>query len=298
MTTIIIWVMALNSRTDLAVEKIENMDAKIKGIRNESYLRGAATVTKIYIESSTAAACIGKPIGEYITAEIPDILSGNTEEFDEISEIIAKEISDLLPDSPNTVLIIGLGNRDITPDALGPKTTKNILATRHISDNLAREIGLDDIKKVAVLSPGVLGQTGIEVGEILIGICDRIKPSAIIAIDALAANGISRLGRTVQISNSGITPGSGVCNSRFEISARTMKIPVISIGLPTVVCAASLLENFGGNKEALKDMPDMDMIVTPSNIDELITNSAKLLGYAINRATQPNIDFNILRELT
>lgn len=286
------------SRTDLAVEKIEGTDAQIDGIRDESYRKGAATVTKIFIENDTAAAHIGKPIGEYITAEIPDILSGNAEEFDEISEILAKEISDLMPDSPETVLVIGLGNRDITPDALGPKTTENILATRHISDNLAREIGLEDIKKVAVLSPGVLGQTGIEVSEILLGICNRIKPEAIITIDALAAGGISRLCRTVQISNTGITPGSGVGNARFEISSRTLKIPVISVGIPTVVCASSLIESFCPDISFSEKLPGNDMIVTPSNIDELITNSAKLLGYSINRAVQPDISFEILQALT
>ncbi|MBQ0083958.1 MAG: GPR endopeptidase, partial [Clostridiales bacterium] len=188
-----------------------------------------------------------------------------------------------------TVLVIGLGNREITPDALGPKTTENILATRHISPELARSLGVNLRCRVAVLSPGVLGQTGVEAGEVILGISSKIEPDAIIVIDALASKSVSRLFNTLQISNTGITPGSGVGNSRFEISEKTLKKPVISIGVPTVVTAHTFKD---------EENNELDMIVTPSAVDRLINDAAKLIGLSVNRALQPFLSFEELQYLT
>ncbi len=287
--------ITLEPRTDLAVEKIENTDKQLKGIESTDYIAGSIKVTRTRITTQDACKRIGKPIGEYVTADIPDI-SGSTEEYGDISAALADEISSLLPKNFKTALVIGLGNRDITPDALGPKTAESILATRHITPETARDIGLADLKSVAVLSPGVLGQTGIEVGEIILGISQRIQPDAVITVDALAALNTSRLCRTVQISNTGITPGSGVGNSRFEISSKTLGIPVIAIGIPTVVCADAIAHELGTDIPTGSAMKNM--IVTPSDIDAKIEHSARLLGFSVCRALQPQISFETLYALT
>lgn len=271
-------VIPLKPRTDLAVEKLEETNQKVIGIKNECYFKANIEFTKLKVLSEDASKIIGKPIGEYLTAEIPDIAE-NTSDFDILSKALACEISSFLPCKFQSALLIGLGNRDITPDALGPKTAENILATRHIP---FEKTGC--LRRVAVLSPGVLGQTGIESGEIIKSLCEYINPDVVIAVDSFAAKSTCRLFKTVQISNSGITPGSGVGNSRFEISLKTLGKPVIAIGMPTV------------STEFFKEN-EPEMIVTPSDIDKLIKNSSKLLGLSLNRALQPDIPFDFLQSL-
>ncbi len=278
----------------MAVEKLKDAKNAPSGITNKEVFYGDITVTHTVIEDDDGATAIGKPIGDYITITLPAPPQSSSHPEDN-EKVIAEEIKKLLPQKCGGVLVLGLGNREITPDALGPKTTDCILATRHITKSLAEEIGLSNLKSVAVISPGVLGQTGIETGEILAAIVNRINPSAVIVIDALAAKSISRLGTTIQLSNTGISPGSGVGNARQEINRKTLGVPVISVGIPTVVEASTMIYDLTNTRHSSDTYGKM--IVTPKEIDLIIEHSAKLLGFSINRALQPEIDSEILRIL-
>ncbi len=282
------------NRTDLALEKLNDAKDTPRGITNKEVLYGDITVTHTVIETEDGSSFLGKPMGDYITVTLPAPPQSSAHPEDN-EKVVADEIRKLLPKKCEGILVLGLGNRDITPDALGPKTADSILATRHISESLADEIGLSNLKSVAVISPGVLGQTGIETGEILTAVVNRINPSAVIVIDALAAKSIKRLGTTIQLSNTGICPGSGVGNARKEINSNTLGVPVISIGIPTVVEASTMIYDLTNTR--YEDDTCGKMIVTPKEIDLIIEHSAKLLGFSINRALQPEIDSEILRLL-
>ena len=284
----------LQNRTDLAIESIGLNCENLSGASSTTTAFGDVSVTCTVISEDFASKKINKPIGKYITVDIP-CLTYSTENNEQVSDIISDQIKNLLPENKNGILVIGLGNREITPDALGPKACEKILATRHIADTLAKEIGLSGLQKVSVLSPGVLGQTGIETVEIIKGITDKTKPTAVIVIDALAAKSIKRIGTTVQISNVGISPGSGVGNKRKEISKTTLGIPVIAIGIPTVVDAETLYLDISGTQS--NDTAISEMIVTPREIDTIIEQASLLLGHSINKALQPNIDDKILLNL-
>ena len=283
------------NRTDLAVEKLTDASSLPSGITNNEVLYGDISVAHTVIQDNEGSSILGKPIGDYITVTLPCPPQSSTHPEDS-EKVIAEEIKKLLPKDCQYVLVLGLGNRDITPDALGPKTAECILATRHITAALAEEIGLTSLKSVAVISPGVLGQTGIETGEILAAVVERIKPNAVIVIDALAAKSIKRLGVTVQLSNTGISPGAGVGNARQEINSNTLGVPVISIGIPTVVEASTLIYDLTEQKHSKQSIYEK-MIVTPREIDTIIEHSARLLGFSLNRALQPEIDGEILRVL-
>lgn len=199
------------------------------------------------------------------------------------------------------VLVVGLGNCNITPDNLGPMTAKNVLATRHIKGEIARSTGLSALRPVAVIAPGVLGQTGIESAELIASVSKKLSPCAIIVIDALASMKLERLGCTVQISDTGISPGAGVNNARPKIDSSNLGVPVISIGVPTVVDAVTIACNLtGASKESLKSQisPRGEiMMVTPREIDLLIERAAKLSGLAINRALQPEFSIEDIATL-
>ena len=202
---------------------------------------------------------------------------------------VCDELIEFLP--KGLVLVAGLGNTAITPDAIGPKAANGVLATRHIEGEIARSIGLDDMRPVAVISPGVLGQTGIETGEIIAGIAKLINPAAVIVIDALASRCLSRLGCTIQMSDTGICPGSGVGNARAEISKKTIGVPVISVGIPTVVDAVTLAQDLTGHEcEKTVNPRGAKMIVTPQEIDLLVSRGASTVSMAINYALQQGID--------
>lgn len=282
------------SRTDLAIEKNLPNDVDTAGIESECYTKGDTTVTQMRVINDAGAAALGKPIGTYVTVDIPNLVTHGGED-EPMSKIISAEIRKMLPEKYGTVLVVGLGNRGITPDALGPKTAERILATRHISKNLAEEIGLSSMKSVAVLSPGVLGQTGIEVVEIILAVVQKIKPVAVVVIDALAAKNVARIGSTVQLTDTGISPGAGVNNSRKEISRQTLGIPVIAIGMPTVVDAPTLISDITDSDNFNNGMSNM--IVTPREIDMLTDRASELMSHAINCALQPEIDSELLKIL-
>ena len=210
---------------------------------------------------------------------------------------LSEELSSLIP-KEGTVLVVGLGNEKITPDALGPRCVSLILATRHISEEFAKAIGFEKLRSVAAIVPGVLGTTGIETAESIEGIAERIKPSCVIVIDALAARSTERLGTTVQITDAGVSPGSGVGNKRSRIDRKSMGVPVIAIGVPTVVDATTVahdaLQNAGMSEaeteKLLKKREENElMMVTPKEIDNVIDRAATLVAMSINSALQPDI---------
>lgn len=284
----------MNARTDLAIEKDSFISGdRPKGIRRKIFETEKTKITKISVLDKEAAEVIGKPVGEYITVEL-DEFSYDTELLDDRMKSISTQISSLLPKGDGTVLVAGIGNKDITPDALGPRCAEGIFSTRHITSELAEEIGLDRLNPVCSLATGVLGQTGIETGEIIKSVADAIKPKAVIVIDALAAAGLERLGRTVQITDTGITPGSGVGNKRAEISKNTLGVPVIAIGVPTVVDAVTLAKDMTGNKTATESAEAQNMMVTPREIDVMIERASKLISLCVNCALQPKTDPELL----
>lgn len=275
-----------SSRTDLAVEMIDTEAHTLpKGIRRKIRKSSVCTVTEIIVEDIMAGLKIGKSKGRYITIET-DRLSAHPEDFSEQASNVADEISSLIRDRTR-LFVAGLGNMQITPDALGPRTAEKIIATRHVTEqNMGRELSELDLNSVSVLSAGVMGQTGIESSELISAVCGKINPTCVIAIDALACNDISRLGTTIQITDSGISPGSGVQNRRKELSHETLGVQVIAIGIPTVVDMHSIVSSITGNPPD-KHLPNM--MVTPRDIDKMIDRSSHLLAYAINKVAQPQL---------
>ena len=285
----------MSIRTDLAVEMIDEDAANLpKGIKRRLRKSSACSITEITVADDAAGLRIGKPKGRYITIET-DRLSASPQDFDEQVSNIADEIVNLKGESRHTALIAGLGNSDITPDALGPMVVSRIIATRHLHDELPEGHELRRLNKVSAIAPGVLGQTGIEAAEIIRSLCGEVRPDLVIAIDALACSDISRLGSTIQLNDSGISPGSGVQNRRKELSEATLGIPVIAIGVPTVVDMHTIVENITGDPPD-KHLPNM--MVTPRDVDKLIERTSRLLAYAINKALQPDLTIEDITALS
>ena len=236
---------------------------------------------------------IGKPKGKYITIET-ERLSDEPADFREQAENIADEIAALLNGNVSDGLVAGLGNSDITPDALGPMVASGVIATRHLKEVLPKGHEFSSLNPVSVIAPGVLGQTGIESAEIIRSVCDGIKPKFVIAVDALACSDVSRLGTTIQLADSGISPGSGVQNRRKELSEITLGVPVIAVGVPTVVDMHTIVENITGNPPD-KHLPNM--MVTPRDVDKLIERTARLISSALNIALQPSLSFEEITAL-
>ncbi len=277
----------LTGRTDLALECRENKGGgEIEGVGVSERDFDGGRLTEIEIFSDDGEKRLGKPKGKYITMETDGFPEGDGL-FCEAADELTRCIRSFLPDA-GTVLVAGLGNTDITPDALGPKCASMIFSTRHIDSETAEKLSLPPLRNVCAVSPGVTGQTGIETLEIITGICDRIKPCCVICVDALAAGSVKRLAKTVQISSSGIEPGSGVNNSRKAVTKETLGVPVIGIGVPTVVDAVSLVGDIAG-KKAGNDSEYDHLVVTPGNIDIVISSASRFLAFAVNRALQNNL---------
>ena len=275
-------------RTDLAIEARELAGEWVSGMDFHEYKENDMKISRLTVKTARAKQLLGKEMGTYITVELPS-LTDNFTEADERIRTIGKEIRRLLP-VHGLLLVAGLGNREITPDSLGPKTGERVLATRHISGELARASGLDKLRPVAVMNPGVTGQTGIETGEYILSVVKRIRPNAVIAIDALAARRIERLGKTVQISDAGISPGAGVGNHRTRLNRDTLGVPVISVGVPTVVDAHTFAKDLHGETgircSAEFDKSGQQMVVIPREIDLLTERASRLLGFSLNAAMQ------------
>lgn len=285
-------------RTDLAVEARELAGGKVSGVDYKTYRESGLEISRLTVKTDRAKQILGKDMGTYITIALPS-LTDNFSSTDKRFAAIGGEIRRLLPVN-GLILVAGLGNEEITPDSLGPKTALKVLATRHIQGELARASGLDRLRPVAVMNTGVTGQTGIETGEYILSVVKRIRPNAVVAIDALASRRLERLGTTLQISDAGISPGAGVGNHRTKINSETIGVPVISIGVPTVVdvrtLAGDLLAKTG---ESADDLPALtkEMVVIPREIDLLTERASRLLGFALNAALQDRFELSELVEL-
>ncbi len=296
-----------NFRTDLASErreiyqKVNNVEGQIDGIESEKEkINEKLKVERVKIINEKGEKAIGKPIGTYITIDTKDLKIAREEEIDEAAKTLTKELKTLINkhiQEQEEILVVGLGNIYVTPDSLGPKVINEVDVTRHLIKYMPQSLE-EGTRVVSAISPGVLGTTGIETVEILKGIVENIKPKLVIVIDALASRSIERISSTVQLSDTGIVPGAGVGNTRSEISKRTLGIPVIAIGIPTVVETAVLvndclelfidkLQNEAKSNEFLNELKENDnyeeikealmpkeynLIVTPKEIDDLIEN--------------------------
>ena len=305
-----------NFRTDLALErndilKKSNNLEEIDGIETEKKeINEKLSVSRVKITNKNGEQAIGKPIGTYITIDINKLRMAEEEDIEESAIILSEELRAIINkhvESKDDILFVGLGNIYVTPDSLGPKVINDIYVTRHIIKYLPQYID-ENTRPVSAISPGVLGTTGIETLEILEGIVQNIKPKLLIVIDALASRSIERISSTIQLSDTGIVPGAGVGNTRKELSEKTLGIPVIAIGIPTVVESAVLVndclnlfiekmqqdaksndylnnlknkDNYEEIKEALNPS-NYNMIVTPKEIDELIENMSNIVARGIN----------------
>lgn len=277
----------MSFRTDLATEAVADTVMSDEDVTVREERRGGARWTYIRIRSRRGEERLGKPRGQYVTMELPS-LSDNDEELTEHARRLGGEIRRLLPKT-GTVLVVGLGNESITPDAIGPLTVKGVLATRHIEGEFARSTGLDDLRPTAVMATGVVGKTGVESVEWVRGMCDVVHPSAVIAVDALASRSADRLGCTVQMCDGGIAPGSGVGNARRALGREELGVPVIALGVPTVVDARTLVADWTDLPPETLPLPARaDMMVTPREIDLIVQRSARLLALALNGALQPD----------
>ncbi|MDR3551675.1 MAG: GPR endopeptidase [Clostridia bacterium] len=299
-------------RTDLALEaqEIAAEAGALEGVTSEQSKLGDVTVTKVKVLDSRGEKALGKPMGSYVTVEAPGLGEAEDESYDRALDILAHELEAMLaPLGDGLVLVAGLGNAAMTPDAFGPRCVKSVLVTRHIAGELTKITGLEGLRAVAAIAPGVLGQTGVETGEIIKSLVENIRPAAVIVIDALASRRATRLGNTIQLADTGIIPGSGIGNSRFAINRESLGVPVISVGVPTVVDAATLtvdvLQNAGmppkpEQEEKIRaaiEPGGISMFVTPRLIDLIVEHAARLTGLAINKALHPGVSVEDMERL-
>ena len=283
----------MNFRTDLALERREMLNSHVDGVEVTEYENEECKTTLIEITTEEAAKRLGKAVGRFITIETNAFSDAAAVSDGRLSALV-KSLKALLPRCEGTVLVAGVGNGDMTSDSLGPQTASKIFATRHIGEELHKQAGFDEpLRSVAAVSSGVLGQTGIETGEYIRSICEAVKPCCVITVDALAAGSVSRLGNTVQMSDTGIAPGSGIGNTRVRIDEGYLGIPVIAIGVPTVVDALCLATELTGVEHGRfsdeSKGKDEGLVVAPKDIDLLVKNASYLLAMAINCALQPSL---------
>ena len=276
-------------RTDLALEARERFeeDVEIRGVSVEEKYdeKHDIRITKVCIESENGAKAMGKPVGIYITLEAPKLSDPDKDYHREVSETLAVYLQELLgTDQERSVLIVGLGNREVTPDALGPEVVGNLRITRHVVKEYGKAaFEKERVHMVSGIVPGVMAQTGMETLEIIRGVVEETRPDVVVAVDALAARSSKRLNRTIQISDAGIHPGSGVGNHRHSLTRETIGVPVIAIGVPTVVDAATIVYDAVRDRNAVP--PGLNtMFVTPKDIDETIRNLSFTISEALNIA--------------
>lgn len=271
-------------RTDLAVEAREMSLGNAKEIEGVNYNKSEVNGNIIHfldVLNDEGAKQIGKPKGKYCTIEIKSLAERQSDGFGDAVDALSNELKKIMPSELKNgcALVVGLGNRDITPDAIGPLTAENTLVTKHLKEHMPEDFA--GFFPVAVICPGVLGTSGIESASYIKSICDSISPSIVIVVDALAARSLDRLCRTVQITDTGITPGSGVGNNRCEITSESLGIPVVAVGVPTVVDIGTILADLSAANA--NNLPK-NMIVTPRNIDTEVVSAGRLVGYAMNIA--------------
>ena len=268
-------------RTDLAVEARElwqegaGQAARLPGVTAEDHSREGIPVTTVHILDEEGEKALGKPRGNYVTLTLDRAVAG------ELSSLLEGVAPDGL------VLVVGLGNRAITPDAIGPKVHERTLVTRHLVRQMPEHFG--SFRPVASLAAEVLGNTGMESGEVARAVCEDIRPACVIAVDALASRSLDRLCRTVQLADTGITPGSGIGNHRVGLNRESLGVPVIAVGVPTVVDGATLAADLTGTE----DLPPLgaggSLLVTPTDIDSQVSDLSHIIGYGISLALQPGL---------
>ncbi len=304
----------MSIRTDLALEakemytenakdkeEINGVDVKIT--KNENII-----TTKIKITNENGTRALGKPIGTYVTIEAPDI-KYSVEVYEKACLLLADEIKNLAKiESKTKTLVVGLGNKKITPDALGPDVISKLMVTNHMKEHL-KDFFDDDITSVCAIAPGVLGTTGMETAQIIKGVIEQVKPDLVIAVDALASRSLDRISTTIQLSDTGISPGAGVENARAKLDEKTLGVKVIAIGVPTVVDAMTIAsdsidmamndlneEILGDEKknQLIKDALSKNigsLMVTPKDIDTVIEKTSKTVANGINLALHKNLTF-------
>ena len=313
--------------SDLALESTELLRAEdgrqIPGVRVTEESRDGVHVTRVTVLTPEAGQLMNKPVGNYITIEAPGLRKRNRDLQQQVGEALADELSALLRDQkfafkfPQSFLVVGLGTWRATADSLGPKVVSRLLVTRHLKQYVPSEL-INQLRSVSAIAPGVLGLTGIETGEIIRGIVEKTGPEAVIAIDSLSARSVDRIITTVQLADTGIHPGSGVGNKRVGLTFETLGIPVIAIGVPTVVHAVTIADNtleavadrLGTHRELREALDALqtedrrqiieeavaeklgDLVVTPKEIDNYISDIAQLIAGALNVAFHPGIDIS------
>lgn len=290
----------IQRRTDLAVEAREiwtegaEHSESLAGVIAGEDTRDGFNVTTVKITNEQGAKALGKPVGTYVTLELDKFIRREDDAFSLGAYALAAELQMLLQiGEKDTVLVVGLGNKAITADAIGPETIKNTMVTNHLVDYVPEHFA--GFRPVCALESGVLGTTGIESSHIIKAVADMVKPDRVIVIDALASRRLSRICRTVQLADTGIVPGSGIGNAREGINSETLGVPVIAIGVPTVVDAGTLAADIA-EQAGVKDLNYNDLesfggglVVTPKEIDGNVGDISKLVGYAINLALHEDL---------
>lgn len=284
-------------RTDLALEtkeKFEEDKVELKGVRVKEEERGEnIKITEVVIETENGAKAMGKPKGIYTTIEAPEMADGEDGYHREISKVLAEVLKTMMPQGEKeelSILVVGLGNREVTPDALGPKVVDNMLITRHVIQEFGKyALGEEHSNLISSIVPGVMAQTGMESVEIVRGVMKEAQPDYIVAVDALAARSVKRLNRTIQITNTGINPGSGVGNHRHALNQESMGVPVIAIGIPTVVDAATIVNDAISGFYEEADCTLNSFFVTPKDIDESIKRLSFTVSEGLNLAFEKEV---------
>lgn len=290
----------LTWRTDLALEAAQlwresaGEAAELPGVESAEELREGYPVTTVRILDGRGEQALGKPAGTYITLELDGLARRESDAFGRAARALAAELAPLLPRDPRApALVVGLGNRAITPDNIGPAAADHTMVTRHLVEKVPEHFG--SFRPVAALAAGVLGTTGVESGELVRAVTEKIRPACVIAVDALASRSLSRVCNTIQLADTGITPGSGVGNARAALDQASLGVPVIAVGVPTVVdgatLAADLLAEAGQadlDPQALRGAGE-GVLVTPRDIDAKVTDLAKVVGFGINLALQTGL---------
>lgn len=278
--------------TDLILEATELWKSrpgdpgKLPGVATKESVREGFPLTEVRVLDKTGAEAVGKPVGTYLTLEIGGREGRESDFFSRAVEAVAKELKKLLPKSAKgSALVVGLGNRAITPDAVGPWAVDKTVVTRHLVARLPKAFG--EFRPVSAVATGVLGTTGVESGELVKALCDRIQPEVVIAVDALAARSAGRLCTTIQLADTGIVPGSGVGNARFALTKEALGVPVMAIGVPTIVRASVLAAGLGSGSEEQEQLGDL--LVTPKDIDASAAELAKIIGYGVTMALQEGL---------
>lgn len=277
-----------NIRTDMADELHDALTKEglrsIDGLDCRVSQEGQIKITEVVISSPEASRAMGKDEGQYITLDLGRKWQNDDDLVLEMAHKLARKLEPLLP-KEGGVLTVGLGNRFITADSLGPRACEKIIVTRHLKAHMPDIFS--PLREVSCISPGVMGQTGMEAAELVEAACRLTKPSAVIAVDALAAAGLERLGNSFQLSTCGITPGEGAGNGRFSLNEGSLGVPVISIGVPTVADARVINE----------EIPFEGFLISPGDIDLLIAKSAKAVGYAVNLALQGDMPVSQMEQM-